>query len=125
MLGVRDLCRLSQRCSKGGMHCEALEQDMVDMFWALPKDEVLKAFEWGWQADYDIDCAAPKHFSTCLKMEKKVFIILVSPLTECSWLPASSCSGGLLNTTYVITTRSFRIKLYYSRGPAESLLAGS
>ena len=47
MLGVRDLCRLSQRCSKGGMHCEALEQDMVDMFWALPKDEVLKAFEWG------------------------------------------------------------------------------
>ena len=47
MLGARDLCRLSQRCSKGGMHCEALEQDMVDMFWALRKDEVLKAFEWG------------------------------------------------------------------------------
>ena len=27
MLGVRDLCRLSQRSSKGGMHCEAAEQD--------------------------------------------------------------------------------------------------
>ena len=29
------------------MHCEAAEQDMVDMFRALPKDEVPKAFEWG------------------------------------------------------------------------------
>ena len=47
MLGVRDLCRPSQRCSNNGAECEAAEHDMVDMFWALPKEEVLRAFEWG------------------------------------------------------------------------------
>ena len=84
MFGVLNLCRPSQRCSEGGMHCEAAEQDMVDMFWALPKDEVLQAFEWG--ADglrHRLHSA--QTFSACLKMEKKVLIISVSPLTECSW----------------------------------------